>query len=113
MTDDVAVAMEITTNNSGADDTEKAPRFETENEEQTVEIPEEIPEEESFTTANPVQSDAGVKPTVVTVISIKETTEEVMIVTTVKPTTVTDDDDENKDSTNEEDINITEENVGK
>ena len=112
MTDDVAVAMEITTSTSGADDTEKAPRFDTENEEQTVETPEEIPEEESFTTVNPVQSDAGVKPTVVTVISIKETTEEVMIVTTVKPTTVTDDDD-NKDSTNEEDINITEENVGK
>ena len=44
VTDDVAIAMEITTNNSGADDTEKAPRFETENEEQTVEIPEEIPE---------------------------------------------------------------------
>merc|ERR1712106_486523 len=89
---------EDTTTNLGDASTGKAPRFDIENEDQqgagTTTESSETTETEEFTTLNSIQGEAGVKPTTVTVVSIKETNEEVMFVTTVKPTAVTDDDRE-------------------
>merc|ERR1712106_1315858 len=102
---------EDTTINLDDASTGKAPRFDIENEDQqgagTTPETSETTETEEFTTLNSIQGEAGVKPTTVTVVSIKETNEEVMFVTTVKPTAVTDDDRESND---EEDIDMTSEN---
>merc|ERR1712106_852651 len=102
---------EDTTTDLGHDSTGKAPRFDIENEDQqgagTTTESSETTETEEFTTLNSIHDEAGVKPTTVTVVSVKETNEEVMFVTTVKPTAVTDDDRESND---EEDIDMTSEN---
>ena len=94
--------------------TDKTPRMDTVDEDETVNNvvteDEVVTEQETFTTPNPKIYEAVTKPTTVTIISVEENYGEVTIVTIVKTPTIAidmDTGDENKDTTTEDNDEIT------